>query len=143
MLRNEYCILRFSSISSKEGNEPTPVLWYWILAELQNHFSLKNCSWSKFQTVFTLYHFKNYLPHETIFRRHGIQPDNHSYTASIDMLMFIYSLQLEYFADEIHHGDFLYFHFTRKQQKQQLASFHTVYRVVAPLNCSIYYCRLL
>ena len=45
-------ILRFSPISSKEGNEPTPVLWYWILKELRTVPS----QWSKMK-IFTSYYW--------------------------------------------------------------------------------------
>ena len=53
----------------KEDNGPIPVLWYWILKELQTIIGQVNENIN----IFTLYHFKNYLHNQIIFQLNGFQ----------------------------------------------------------------------
>ena len=140
-LENTPHTIHISSILSNEGNEPTPVLWYWILVKLQDHFSLKNCSWSKSNSIYTV-SLKKYLPHQTIFKRHGIQPDNHSYTASIHMLIFIHCSLIILLLKSII-VIFFIFHFAWTAKISKKLATYTVHRVVRKnLNYDLRVCRI-
>ena len=51
MLINQPRTSRLGSILLKEGNEPIPVLWYWILRELRTIPVFKNSNGSKYKIV--------------------------------------------------------------------------------------------
>ena len=113
--------VHLSSFSPNEGNQLADVLWYWKLAELQDHSSLESCSWSQSQVILLRYSIECYTEQksEPLAWRSTVDPSGHfDYSYA-----YVYSLQLEYFVVEIHHGDFLIFLFTSKR-KEKKASFH-------------------
>ena len=114
--KNKHCILCHSSISLKEGNEPTPMLWYWILKELRTIPVLENRSGARYK-IFTSCRSNffnsqyNNIPLRWLLTASARGHFDYSYAC-------IHQLFVEDFVVEIHHGDILlFFIFTRKQQK--------------------------
>ena len=101
-LKNTPHTIFLSSISPNEGNAPTSVLWYWKLAEIQDHSSLESCSWSQSQVILLHYSIECYTIQKTkpLVWHSTMDPSSHFYYSHA----YVYSLQLEYFVIEIHHG---------------------------------------
>ena len=88
-------------------------------------FLSRKLQWIKVQNIYTVYCFNCFVSNEIILQLHGLQQKNHnhnSYMASIqiyDACLFNY-YSLSILLLKVHHGDFLFFCFTWKQQKASL-----------------------
>ena len=106
---NSHCMICLGSISTKECIELIPVLWYyWILKEPQTVHVWKikvEQNTKQFYCIALL----NAISYKKLSQWLHFQPQNHTVTASIHMLVLIYILNIEDFVVEIHHGDILFF----------------------------------
>ena len=111
MLRNQPNILHLWSISLKEGKEPTPVFWYWILMELLTIPFLEHCSGAKYK-LFASYYCNFCIYNRKIFHFDGFQPHHSPAISSMHMFICIHytlSILLLEFTMVVFHFLYTYF----------------------------------